>query len=303
MQIKDGALYLAMNMSNISSIVKRQNTEVNIMNLRAQRQCYNIAKKFYLFRMSLILFLPIFSIAMYFSFDNEKANTVLIVTSAGLIISLIIEFFEQKYNHMGANIQEIFDTEVFQIPWHSELIGNKVRPETIYQFAMKEKSPLEKIVDWYTGLEAKNEKINILVAQRMNLCWSLEQKSKFKLFLLSCSIVLGIILILIGSINDFSLNNFFITLLFPTTSLFIYLIKNFYELSRQEKEMNRIIGRIDYFINRGNPKNYEIRAVQDAIYIHGRLPNHVVPDVLYNKIRKEFETTFKRTNKELTTKK
>ncbi|MBD8038721.1 hypothetical protein H9635_18410 [Solibacillus sp. A46] len=287
-------------MSEISSILERQNTDENIRYLHAQRQSYKVSKRFYLARMILSIFTPLISIILYFIFNNTLVNYVLIFSSLILILSVILELFEQKYNKIGANIQEIFDTSVFQIRWNSALLDKKISDEELYELASKEETDEEELKNWYSGLESKNEKINILVAQRMNVCWTLQQKKKFKWLLFICLLSLITTFILISSINSFTVNELFLTLIFPATPLFIYLGKNFLEIWQQEKDLERIANYINQLYEKGHPTDNEIRSIQDCIYIFGRLPNHIVPDVFYKKVRKKLENVFRVINRELT---
>jgi len=286
-----------------SIIYELQNEFSKIRLLKAQRNCYNTAKKLYMIRMFISIVLPIISIILYFTFNNALADFILIIGGIGLALSLVLEILEQKFNVKGAKIQEIFDTAVFQLHWNTAVLGDKILNEEIHFYAERDKTPLPKLLNWYTGLSSENEYINILTAQRMNLCWSMYQKSKFKFVLLWSLIALSLIFITIGCLYNFTLNNFFITIIVPSLSLFIYLIKNTYEINQQESEMRRVVLLIEQYIEEDNPTEYQLRTIQDAVYIYGRLPNHIVPNVFYNKVRNKLESIFKSTNKELTSNK
>lgn len=280
-------------------ILTRQNSDESMRYLQAQRRSYQISKRFYLWRMLLSIFTPLFSIALFFIFENKLSNWILFFSSIIIAVSLIMEFFEKKYNKKGAKIQENFDTHVFKLPWNFALIGKKETEEDIVELATKCNSTKCELENWYTGLESSNEKVNVLIAQRTNICWTAKQKTKFKNILLLILIALITSFITIACIFNFTMIEFFITMIFPGISLFIYLIKNYIELREQEDDLKRLSDFIEILINQGNPTDRDLRYIQDAIYIYVRLPNHIIPDVLYNKLKNKFEDIFRITNKKL----
>lgn len=284
-------------MSEHSTILIRQNNEDSIRYLQAQRRCYQISKSFYLWRMLLSVLTPLISIALFFLFDNALSDLVLIISSLIIITSLILEFFEKKYNKKGAKIQENFDTFVFNLSWNSVLIGSKESEEDIVELSSKCQSNISELENWYTGLEAPDENVNVLIAQRTNICWTAKQKKHFKNILLIILIILIVSFITIAFIFNFTVVDFFITMIFPGITLFTYLIKNYLELREQEDELERLSNYIETLIVQNNPTTKDLRNVQDAIFIYVRLPNHIVPDFLYNKSKRKFEDIFKITNK------
>ncbi|OJD48998.1 S-4TM family putative pore-forming effector [Bacillus sp. L27] len=278
-------------------IKERQNTEESIRYLHAQRYAYKIAKCIYMWRMFLSIVWPIIAVILYFACDNKFANEILIVSSLILVATFIMEFYEKKYTVIGATIQEQFDTTIFNMKWNLALVGEKISPEKIYTLAEKEKTEISKLKDWYTGINTNDEIEYTLKAQKTNIAWSIRQKEIFRDFLLIMAILILLALILIASWKNFLMTDFFITLFFPTISLFIYLIKGWMDFSQQVNELKRITSQINSLLESEKTSKYHLRFIQDSIYVYGRVPNNIIPDVLYNKLRKKLEEIFKNTNK------
>lgn len=296
--INSGELFSVMSMNKMLSIKERQNTPENIICLRGQRQAYKKAKNFYMFRMFLSITWPIIAVILYFIFENEFSNTVIVVSSLILIATFIIEYYEKAYSKMGANIQETFDTNVFNLTWNSHLVGEKVSKEDIFLLAEKEKTEESKLKNWYTGIDTENEAEYTLKAQRMNTAWSIKQKENFSKFLLFSGILIFIFLVTIGCYHGFKLYDFLIMLFFPTVSLFIYLFKGWFDFLQQVNELKRITSSIDALLNKQAKVTKQVlRSIQDSIYIHGRVPNNIIPDALYNSMRSKLERLFSYTNK------
>ncbi|WP_142509321.1 S-4TM family putative pore-forming effector [Lysinibacillus sphaericus] len=285
-------------MNELFPIKERQNTPENIIYLRGQRQAYKQAKNFYMWRMLLSIAWPIIAVILYFTFENEIANAVIVVSSLILIATFIIEYYEKAFTKMGATIQESFDTNVFNLKWNSHLIGGKISKEDIVLLAEKEKTEEYKLKDWYTGIATDNESEYTLKAQRMNTAWSIKQKEKFSMFLFLSGILIFTSLVIIGCYTGFELYDFLIMLFFPTVSLFIYLFKGWFDFLQQVKELKRITSSIDDLLDKQTKvTKQELRSIQDSIYIHGRIPNNIIPDVLYNRMRSKLEQLFRHTNK------
>lgn len=278
-------------------IKERQNTEESIRYLRAQRYAYKMAKQCYIARMILSIFWPIIAVVTYFIFENKFANGILIISSLILVVTFLMELYEKKYTKIGATIQEQFDTNIFGMKWNLALVGEKISEEQIYILAEKEKTDRSKLIDWYTGIDTNDEIQYTLKAQRTNTSWSIRQKEVFSGFLLIMFSVILISLIIIAWLNHFLMADFFITLFFPTISLFIYLVKGYVDFSQQVNELKRITVQLNALLESERTSKYQLRCVQDAIYVYGRVPNNIIPDILYNKLRKKLEEIFKNTNK------
>ncbi|OFD66080.1 hypothetical protein BWGOE6_04050 [Bacillus mycoides] len=286
-----------MNMYKGIPIKERQNTEESIRYLHAQRYAYKIAKCIYMGRMFLSIVWPIIAVILYFACDNKFANEILIVSSLILVATFIMELYEKKYTVIGATLQEQFDTTIFNMKWNLALVGEKISAEKIYTLAEKEKTEISKLKDWYTGINTNDEIEYTLKAQKTNTAWSIRQKEIFRGFLLIMAILILLALILIASWKNFLMTDFFITLFFPTISLFIYLIKGWVDFSQQVNELKRITSQINSLLESEKTSKYHLRFIQDSIYVYGRVPNNIIPDVLYNKLRKKLEEIFKNTNK------
>lgn len=296
--MNSGELFSVTIMNKLFPIKERQNTPENIICLRGQRQAYKQAKNFYMCRMFLSIVWPIIAVILYFIFENKFSNAVIVVSSLILLVTFIIEYYEKAYSKTGANIQESFDTKVFNLKWNSHLVGEKVSKEDIVLLANKEKTEESKLKDWYTGIDTENEAEYTLKAQRMNTAWSIKQKEKFGRFLFLSGILIFISLVIIGCYHGFKLYDFLIMLFFPTISLFIYLFKGWFDFLQQVNELKRITKSIDHLLSKQTKvTKQELRSIQDSIYIHGRVPNNIVPDVLYNRMRSKLERLFSYTNK------
>lgn len=294
--MKNGELYLVINMSNTSSISEKQNSDENIQLLRAQRHSYFCAKRFYNSRMALSIIWPIISVSLAL-FEIYNTNLVLIISSIILLLTFLMEFLEKKFIKTGATIQEQFDTNVFGMKWNYALVGSKVSDLKIISLAKKEKSELHELANWYTGVNTEDATIYTLKSQKMNIEWSIHQKSAFGWLLCIIAALIFSSLIAIAICQNLLMTEFFLLLLLPTMPLFIYLIKGTVDFKIQVRELKRISLFIYSLLEKEKVYNYQLRFIQDAIFVHGRLPNNIIPDYLYKILRSKLESQFKEINK------
>jgi len=125
-------------------ISERQNSEINIQRLAAQRNLYRKAKRLHLFRfvltIPLILTLSIITsllkseyIANLLKMHTYDASWGLALLSLVIFIidRLILEPIQQKQKLEAAAIQEEFDCDVLQIPWNDVELPKRPSRETI----------------------------------------------------------------------------------------------------------------------------------------------------------------------------
>lgn len=286
-----------MTMSEKMPIKERQNTEESIHYLRAQRYAYLCAKRIYMSRMVLSIAWPIIAVILYFTCKNDCTTTVLTGSSLILMASFFMEIYEQRFSKLGATIQEQFDTHIFNMKWNSALVGEKIKKEEIYSLAKKEKTKISELKNWYTGIDTDDEIEYVLKAQKTSTEWSIKQKRIFGNLLLILAGLIFIISTMIALWSKFLLADFIITLFFPTTSLYIYLLKGWKDFSQQVKELQRITSQIYFLLESERTSKYQLRFIQDAIYVHGRVPNNIIPNTLYYKLRNKLEEVFESINK------
>ena len=118
------------------NIAKEQNSTENIRRLAGQRNLYSKAKKIRNLKLIgafiLVIFAPIIVV-----FFPESTKLLGIIGGIGLFISFLVDFIEVKTIKTAANIQEQFDTSLFDINWNEILSKHKVPVEII----SKESSP------------------------------------------------------------------------------------------------------------------------------------------------------------------
>lgn len=269
-------------------MLERQNLKENIQLLKAMRYCYNIAKLFFNIRISGSIGISFVAIIFglltrYKIIAIDLSSFFTLLGSIWLLVYFILGLYESRYIECGAKIQEEFDTNVFQLSWNEALIGERINPEDIVEYASKFKGDESSLMNWYGGLDSKRHYVNVLLSQRSNLMWALSLKRNYLLLILLLTVTYLVLTIIVGLLIDVSLRDYMLVVFIPSVSIFVYCADTTSRLYNQIKVNNRLGEEIRVTCE----KNWEIvnaelsRKYQDAVYIYNRLNAVLIPEKLY----------------------
>jgi len=287
-------------------ISKIQNEKLQLQRLAAQRQMYDEARRFKVYRM--ILTVPVaicWAILSTFLIGNG------IITLIGGLIIVLIDIFTlsniEKFIHeKAAKTQELFDCDVLQMDWNYDSIGNPPTPDDIVEFASRydpKRYPNSPLDNWYSN---KVDKLPIhlgrIVCQKSNLSWDAKLRRRY---VKAITIYLGLLtfLIICGgfifSQIQLSGYTFIIASLGP---IFIFSIREIKNNLESAKSLDKLKEKMDIlwheaFIGKAQ-KEELVRASrnwQNDIYNH-RKNSPVIPKQLYEKYRDPDETKMHRSS-------
>lgn len=159
----------------MSSILHKQNLDENLRLLAAQRQSYNQAK-FYRSGYRILVFVPfLISFLVLNSFIDATDQYSVFRFLIDLFVLVLGAFLMKKssqYQVLGANIQQKFDTNIFDLPFEWKFKQDKTEIERLYCKHKKDEN-IERLRNWYTD-EMKNLAYpkDVLAAQKQNLFWT-----------------------------------------------------------------------------------------------------------------------------------
>lgn len=199
-------------MSN--GIAKRQNEELNIMKLAAQRQLYSEISNLELFIVLFTVIIPAYlAFILYiiklaenfdiswldvifdkipFSFYPDMSNITTVVTAIACGISIFALIFENEINNskkekkiLAATIQQEFDIDVYSMKWDKKLFG---KPKDLIseiadasQKIMNNERDKEQLCDWYPKMvDELSLEDGILACQKSNISWDTKLRKRYK---------------------------------------------------------------------------------------------------------------------------
>ncbi|MEK4487910.1 S-4TM family putative pore-forming effector [Psychrobacillus sp. FSL H8-0484] len=289
---------ISLNMDEIY-INGKQNEPESLRLLAAMRILYGRAKILRSFRVFITVLLPIVSVLSLKYFSNFKEELAFI---AGVWLVLNRIFFIEIEKSMvkdAAKIQEKFDVDLFQISWNNLLVGEKIPIERIMRLNEKSQEKEENLKNWYPGLKSPNHFFNVLLAQKTNIIWDIEQRKFYKNVLYW--ILILYILILLGTcfLMNLPTQTLIISFLVPSFPLILHLIEtaNGHKQRHEslEKVLPKVTADVENYSRTGDGIVNTSRGYQDIVFLK-RCDVNMVPDKIYWLKRNLFDKIAKETN-------
>lgn len=276
-----------------NEIFERQNNEKAIELLGAQRQLYNEVKGMDDLRIWLSVFIPmILAVIELFVVNNQILNIISYVSSiVSMSIGLLVSSYIKNKKRLAAEIQQIFDVYVYQMPWDVKLFGRERDISySIIEYSKKlfrKPGEKERLLNWYTRpVQSVDLHKGILICQKENFQWDVTLRKRFKN--LSIIVVAGFVcfIVLINLIkNDSSVRLLsMLAFSFPMIVWLFEIVKNIGEDIENLKEC-------DDLMNAPGVKTMcELQEIQRHIYEH-RKSCFVIPNWFYKKFKDNDEDT------------
>ena len=276
--------------------IDQQNSEKNIRLLSSQRYYYTLAKKNRILKLFCTTVLVVFSPLILLLFPSAK-DTLCFVGAIGIILTFIIDFFENSNIKRAANIQEQYDTELFGMDWNEILLGAKESIEIIITGDKKFNGDKKKLYNWHGDLSGIDYPYNVLICQRSNLVWDWRLRKKFAIIML---VLLGLILgfgISIGLITKLIFKTYLMGIFIPSIPAIFFGLKEAIEHFRISYEKTSLMNLTNSLIEKNFIPNSDLRQIQDKIY-GLRIRSALVPDWFYKKYRTDYEQNLSNSNQE-----
>ena len=280
-------------------ILKRQNQDIHIDELLAQKTIYSNAKNYQGLLVFITVPLPIL-ISLIIKLDqnliDQSSYIFALYLVFGAIVEKILEKIVERLKKNAASIQEQFDCEVLDIPKNDTLNSLFVDKETVRRNSRKarrDKSLVEKVTSWYS-LNLENVQTNIasILCQRTNIHYDFSVRKRYKSIVLILSILTVITLFIISLLNNLTLKTFLIEVILPSIPVFMFAYKEINSNTASIDNLNHLRNLIEsklLDINMDSRIDIGLlRKVQDRIY-QNRVLSPLIPDFLYYLIRTKLE--------------
>ena len=203
----------------MNTIPEIQNHEDQLNKLAAQRQIYSDAKKVFTFQMAITVpaaFVWAIVIKICPDWSIFAAYWGILVLLADVIV-LTPSIDSLKFR--AAKIQELFDCDVMDIPWHYIKVGQEPDPEQIRKFAKKynkKNKTCGKLEDWYPGVvDQLPIHYGRLICQRANCIWDANQRCRYAKSILAFVAFIIVLVFSIGIVGGVTLEAFLLVILLP----------------------------------------------------------------------------------------
>ena len=274
----------------INNILERQNEEHSLELLAAQRQMYSCAKRINNGYILLSVLLP-FSCSIILTFTDSSLIKSLscLASIISLFISYIVNQKKKEIKIHAAYIQQKFDIYVYQMPWDEKLFGPNINMDGLivkYSYEiLANKKEKDKLKNWYAcTIDEKDRYKWILACQRQNFWWDVGLRKKYRNYSSTAIILLCILIILIGIINNETTNDLLIRIIFILPIL--TCLKDI--ISRINDDIS-VLKQLDNALNNDAEKTMEdLQYIQKKIFEHRKIC-YAIPDAFYNLYKDNFE--------------
>ena len=276
-------------MSN--GIAKRENEEKSIKLLAAQRKLYKEVGRLNSTDFFLSVIFPIVVSAVSSLIIENKGLYILkyLTPVAIFFLSRWISYDSSRKRKLAAEIQQEFDTYVFQMSWDKSLFGdeNKVKDDVIKYLGGchydDDKNKL--LTDWYApSIDQLSLEDGINACQRENINWDSELRKKCKKVIFIIGALAIFFLFFKGALYNETVRQLLIEfyLYFP---IFKWLYDTHDGLRNDIQRLDKIY---DRFMRPDEVTMHDLQFTQQLIYEH-RKEAIKLPDVIYEIFRENDE--------------
>lgn len=272
-----------------ADIARRQNQPDHLARLRAYSRLYTVAQRWRRVRMLGTLILAVTGPALALSSIDTK-GVLGAISAAWLILGrTVLTGFEQRARSQAVTVHELYDTELFRLPWNDALAGRPPLPDDVAAAARRQPDH-RRFYNWFTvNLAGAPWPADVLLCQRQSTVWGRGDHRGYA----TAVAVLGAICLLTGVViavaMDLTLADYLVKLFLPTAPALLDAV----ELSRSHRgtsatRTDDVVAIDDLYDGHRDDLSAisvnEVRAIQDASFT-ARVDTPRVPSWFY-KVRR-----------------
>lgn len=274
-------------------ITQRQNEPEHLQRLLAYSRYYQTAHRWRRARAFGTFVLA--SVGPMISLFIPATTDVVAAISAGWLVlgRTMLTVMEQRRTQDAARVQELYDTELFHLPWNAALAGRKPSPDDIAA-AARHITDDTKYRNWYSiDLGNTPWPADMLLCQRQSMVWSRQDHCAYATTILIAGTTWFLIGVIIALVRDLSLASYLIKIFLPGAPAFLDTV----ELARQHRQLATSRQQVEDKINdlwdahHSRPDTLDVaacREIQDSAYLLRR-DGPRVPSRFYKLRRKSSE--------------
>lgn len=206
----------------------------------------------------------------------------------------------------GALLQELFDTQLFYLPWRSTVAGEQVPEPDVAQLARRLQPGSRKdqriLAGWYDPTGGVHHPYDVLIAQEQNLGWDARLRRRYATLVLAAAVIwsgLGLIAGIL--IADATIVSTLLSFFIPSLAIYQITLEIWTGQQRVATERQRLNDTVTTELRNARPgpisntdwrRLREVtRDIQDGI-LRTRLDVSRVPEWFYRRYRNRDELDF-----------
>jgi len=222
-------------------IFQRQNDPALLKLLRADTWHYRLAKRWHLARIAGSIGFAAAAPVITFWWHSA---TVWVAVAAGawvLIGRTVMNLAEQREVHLGATVQEQFDTDLFRMEWNGGLAGPKPTPEDVTD-AARHVSNVDRLRNWYADTGQAPWPLDVVLCQRSSAVWGRREHAAYGKTVLALGVIWFAVGIVCGLAAHVTLGDYLLRLFLPSQPVFLDTIDLFVRHREQSSAKEAVEG-------------------------------------------------------------
>ncbi len=293
----------------VNAMSKEQNSDQQVLRLAAASAVYSRAKVVLAVQASLTVVGGFsWSIAVA-KFPQYKVWAAFYSFTVALMDALVLERLQSRLRKQGAKIQELFDCQLFHLPWRGLLAGDPPDPELLIEegtrYARKYTN-LFHIKDWYPPAVSKVPlPLARLICQRSNAWWDASLRRRYSVGLQVVLWLLGVFVLVLAIRSGMTVEKFVLAVLAPLTPAILWGAREIRKQTSAMKELEKLKGHTELQWKAalsgglaGEPLERASIEIQNEIF-HLRSRNPFIFDWLNQLLRDRQQKTMSQAAEEL----
>lgn len=278
-----------------NTIPQAQNEPQQLGRLAAQRCIYTRAKRVVVAQLVVTMISPLVAAGLVAAWIELKGWVVFVGVLIAVVDALFLDRWQKHLKQHAARIQELFDTEVLDLPWHDVKVGQQPDVEDVIAACrpLKKKDPSYKAFrDWYPpAVGALPFHLARIVCQRANCRWDAMLRKRYRAAVLTGLVLLIISVVFIGFVGGMTIDKVFVAMAAPLLPSILWTIRETRSQSETADALDKLKGHLQTLWDgahqgRISPSKVltQSRDIQDEIYDRRRL-TPLIFDWIYNLLR------------------
>lgn len=270
----------------VTSVFEHQNTPDALVIARAFRRRYALARRWRLLRVGVGVLIGTVGVLVALLVP-DTSDYVSAAAAAWIVFSrTVLAANEQRHRQHGATAHELFDTQVFHLPWSPSIAGDQPAPEDVRNWGRGQSE--DGLRDWYSDARPARHPVDVLLCQRSTITWARQDHATYAQ-LLRWIVGLGLVgTVILGVALDLSLGEYLLRLGLPVLPAALDVL----DIAKTNTEVaaakTRLETEADALLSRARttatpPTVAECRDLQNGIYATRLRPG--VPNYVYRATR------------------
>lgn len=238
-----------MNQPSENKISSEQNSDRQLLRLAAASAVYARAKQILGLQAALTVLGGFASPIAVANFPQFKVWAAFYAFTVALLDALVLERLQSEQRESGAKIQELFDCDLFQLPWRRLVAGEKPTPEVVTEEGSRYKPrhiDHSRLKDWYSSAVSRlSLPLARLVCQRTNAWWDSTLRKRY---CTSLKLLLGALVIFVSAFaihRGLTMDVFVLAVLAPLTPAILWGVREIRKNSSAADDLSKLQTHID----------------------------------------------------------